>query len=360
MRGSIQLRVEYVGSVLLPYPWTEEGSIAALPRILQIFKRFTVDGVSLQQAAHGSNTASSQQKLEWPELIEKFREQRPAASDTTWRNHYLPALTKAGERMARAKDGADLLEAVLSEWTQGSRMRQISRRNLTAFLTWAVQRQHLKPYFAPPAHVPEILKAKRVGYPLTDAQILRLLDGIPDERWRFAVQLCAEHGLRPEELRWLRIKEGVNGPELWTIYRKSKGGRKGEKTEPRRLHSLPVADAGPWNLQQRIQAGDELPPLRTDGKGAQALTTYLNRREVWRSLKAEAEDAGETLTAYSFRHRYARESHRAGITVADIANAMGHSVEVHLQSYARFTPDATAAAYASVISVPVPERSRPD
>ena len=207
-----------------------------------------------------------------------------------------------------------------------------------------MQRGHLKGVYLPPAHVPETLKQKRTGYPLSDEQILRLLDGIPDERWRFAVQLCSEYGLRPEELRWLRIRDG----NLWTIYRKSRGGRRGDKTDPRRLHSLPVKGADPWHLEARIKAGEELPPLRTDGKGSQALTGYLNRREVWKALKAEAEHAGETLTAYSFRHRYARESHRVGITVADIANAMGHSVEAHLQSYARFTPHATAAAYAAI------------
>ena len=92
MRGGIQLRLEKVGSVLLPYPWTEEGSIAALPRILQIFKRVTLEGVTLQKAAQGANTASSHQKLNWDELIAGFREQRPSANDTTWRDHYLPLM----------------------------------------------------------------------------------------------------------------------------------------------------------------------------------------------------------------------------------------------------------------------------
>ena len=52
---------------------------------------------------------------------------------------------------------------------------------------------------------------KRVGYPLTNTQILQLLDNLPEgephERWRFAIQLRAVFGLRPEELRWLREKD---------------------------------------------------------------------------------------------------------------------------------------------------------
>lgn len=338
------MRLEYAGqSVTLPDAWSEHGAATALPRIQQIVKRAAA-GLSLLKAADTTNTASSQQRLDWGDLLAQFRKQRPAASDETWRRKYLPVLTAAGERISRAADGTDLMLSTLESWEQGSRSRQIARRNLQAFLEWAVARQLLKPCFAPPASLPETLKPKRVGYPLTDAQIIRIVEGVPDERWRFAVQLCAEFGLRPEELRWLRIKDG----QLWCLYRKSKGGSRGDKTEPRRLHSLPVAGAEPWNLSSRVAAGEPLPPLGQEGHGGEALATYLRRRAVWQSIKAEAEYQGEQLTAYSFRHRYARESHRAGITVADIAAAMGHTIETHLLSYARFTPDSTAAAYAAI------------
>ena len=86
-------------------------------------------------------------------------------------------------------------------------MRQTSRQKLYGFLNWAVQRGHLKPVYSPPASLPETLKPKRVGYPLEDAQILALLDSLPEgkdhDRWRFAIQLSAVYGLRPEELRHL-------------------------------------------------------------------------------------------------------------------------------------------------------------
>lgn len=51
---------------------------------------------------------------------------------------------------------------------------------------------------------------------------------------------------------------------------------------------------------------------------------------------------------YTFRHRYAKTPHAAGLPIANIANTIGHTVEVHLSSYARFTPDATAGLYAQV------------
>ena len=246
--------------------------------------------------------------------------------------------------------------ACLSQWEQGSRMRQTSRQKLYGFLNWAVQRGHLKPIYSPPAALPEVLKPKRIGYPLSDAQILQLLDNLPEgeahDRWRFAIQLCAVYGLRPEELRHLRIKDGASGAELWTIYQKSMGGTKGAKTEPRRLHPLLLRDADgsaiDWKLQARLQVGEQLPPLNRDGDGGQALNQYLRRRKVWMALRGEAEHQGEQLTPYSFRHRYAKQAHAARLAVAEISEAMGHTIEVHLKSYARFKPDATAANFAAV------------
>ena len=55
---------------------------------------------------------------------------------------------------------------------------------------------------------------------------------------------------------------------------------------------------------------------------------------------------GEVLVLYTFRHRYAKASHAAGIPLISITAAMGHTSEVHHQSYARFIPGGTADLYA--------------
>ena len=44
------------------------------------------------------------------------------------------------------------------------------------------------------------------------------------------------------------------------------------------------------------------------------------------------------------------------LTIANIASAMGHTVEVHLQNYARFTPDATTDLYAKENEVKAAKR----
>ncbi len=357
-RGRIRLEVRDAGTISLEYDWTERGSALALPRIQQIFKRWANGQITLANAAQIADTSSSHQKLNINQLIDKYRQFVPSAGDTTWKYNYLPVLKNCAKAFSDRPpvDGEVLCLACLKQWEQGSRMRQTSRQKLYGFLNWAVQRGHLKPIYSPPATLPEVLKPKRVGYPLSDAQILQLLDNLPEgdphNQWRFAIQLCAVYGLRPEELRHLRIKSGANGSELWTIYRKSMGGTKGAKTEPRRLHPLLLRDADgtaiDWNLQARLEVGEKLPPLNREGDGGQALNQYLRRREIWMALREDAEHNGEQLTPYSFRHRYAKQAHAARLAVAEISEAMGHTIEVHLKSYARFKPDNTAANFAAV------------
>ena len=70
----------------------------------------------------------------------------------------------------------------------------------------------------------------------------------------------------------------------------------------------------------------------------------LNRIE--RELDAKRQ--GEQLTRYSFRHRYAKGMHAANIPIANISDAMGYTIEVHLKGYARFKPNATADLVAAV------------
>lgn len=362
-RGAMRLMVrepdQRAQSITLPYPWSEEGAAKALPRIQQIYKRYATGDISLAVAAQRAETASSNQQLSWPELIQEFRKFRPQANDRTWKQKYLPVLERAAALFdgnhKKPADGTALCMQALEKWEHGSRQRQLMRQNLFAFLHWAVERGQLKSCYLPPAHLPEIRKPKRVGYALNDSQILLLLDSLPEgerhEPWRFAIQLLAVYGLRPEELRYLAVKWGPGGQELWCNYRKSKGGRRGDRTEPRRLYPLLVRDhtGSPidWHLQERLSIGEKRPPLGEPGHGAEALLTYLRRKPVWRSLQEEAKHLDEKLVPYTFRHRYAKESHAAGIPIANIAAAMGHTVEVHLQSYARFTPDATADFYAA-------------
>ena len=65
-------------------------------------------------------------------------------------------------------------------------------------------------------------------------------------------------------------------------------------------------------------------------------------------FRDEAEHNDEKLTPYSFRHRYAKGMHAANLPLANIAVAMGHTIEVHMKSCAKFKPSATAELIAAV------------
>jgi integrase len=370
-RGSVRLEVRDPAhnggrkqGITLPYPWSPASCADALLRIRVIWTFYSQGDCTLIGAAQMADSSSSKHVIDWPAAAEAFRKQRieieGRTSEKTWRVKYQPVLDCALEALGRPRspaNAADLCDAVLTRWQPGSRQRQIMRQNLYAFLRFCVERRCFKSCWNPPPVPKETRKPKRVGYPLSDAQILRLLGGIPDDeagtRWWFAIQLLATYGLRPEELRHLVVMDGAEGPELWCNYRKSTGGH--EKTQPRRLHSLLVRDLDgtpqEWNLLARVMLHEHLPPLGKEGKGGEALGTYLKRRAIWHQLKAEAESAGEELTPYAFRHRYAKQSHAVRLSVATIANAMGHTIDTHLKAYARFQPDAVAEAYEAANAV---------
>jgi integrase len=350
-------------SIALPYPWQASATGDALLRVRLIYQQVCA-GQTLKGAAEIVSGASSRTEHNWAEAIARFEEHKKsfgnAVSETTWAQKYEPTLQIALDCLEARRpptNAAELLDAVLIRWAPGSRSRQIGAQNLAQFLNYCTERLRFKSCWMPPpklaTHVGQRPRgsAKRDGYPMEDSQILRLLDGLPGDecggRWRFAVQLMATFGLRPEELRYLVPKPGPDGVQLWCSYQK-KGG--GGQTRPRRLFALPVRDldgtAMQWNLIGRLQLRDELPPLGAPGRGGDAVSTFLKRQPIWQQLRAEAAAFGEVLVPYSLRHRYSYEGHRLGIPAKDLSQAMGHSLECHLRAYARFTSNETARAFA--------------
>ena len=88
-------------------------------------------------------------------------------------------------------------------------------------------RQDFPSYWLPPAFSDDevVVKTKRIGYPLSDSQIIRLIDSIKNPKWRFAIQLMATYGLRPNDIKNLHTRNAGKW-ELWSNYRKSQGGKR--------------------------------------------------------------------------------------------------------------------------------------
>ena len=370
MRVQVWKNKKIIGDVTIPYAWKESDWPDALLRIRSAAKAYEESNQKLEikTCFNIAHTVSSENEINWEESIQAYREfKKNRVKDSTWRSKYDPVLTKvikAFKNKSKAPlNGPSLCKVVLKQWKEGTTQRRHMRLALYGLLKFLVQEQKFESTWLPPAVTDKdlVTTKKRIGYPLTDAQILRLIDSFPIDdagnKWRFAFQCMAVYGLRPEDLRHLHTRNG--GQEIWSNYEKSKGGKKGHKTEPRRLYPLLVHDVdGPisWHLKEQLficeQEGRNLiPPLGKEGDASASCKTYLSRRKVWQAIKKEVARENQELTPYSFRHRYAYYGHnrpKADGTYRapkQVADGMGHTLDTHLLSYSRFQTKDLASAF---------------
>ena len=370
MRVQVWKDKKIIGDVTIPYAWKESDWPDALLRIRSAAKAYEESNqrLEIKTCFNIAHTVSSETKINWEKSIEAYRKfKKDLLKDSTWHSKYHPVLTnviKAMKNESRAPiNGAALCKVALKQWQEGTVIRRHMRLGLYGFLRFCVAELQFESTWLPPAVTDKdlVTTKKRIGYPLTDSQILKLLDSFPKDetgkKWRFAFQCMAVYGLRPEDLRTIHTRNG--GQELWTNYEKSKGGKKGEKTEPRRLYPLLVHDReGPisWHLKEQLYLYEQedrkpLPSLGKPGEAGDRCKNYLARRKDWEAIKKEVAREKQKLTPYSFRHRYAYYGHnrpkadgsyRAPKQVAD---AMGHTLDTHLLSYSRFQTKDLANAF---------------
>lgn len=335
--------------VLLPIEWSPEQADPIRDTVLEIHDAF-IAGSTLDQAIDAALTSDVQTgdsgtgPIDWPALVERFKAKKlssGAIKPQTWSSVYQ---RRMAELLATFKgkrpptNPRELLEAVTARWSKqpGSRGRQMQVQQTAALLRWGVDNGTLPSEWAPPLDLDPYVGRKRsartITTPLEVQHILELVDAIPDTRWRFAFQLLAAYGLRPEELQHLQIRRN----RLWCNYRKCTS--RGE-TQPRPLRLLPCDDwAEGWHLLETFKS-QPLPPMRP-GYGAEDMGLYMRRRPRWQELRQEYEAAGEKLVLYSARHGYAHRAHMiCELPPKVAAAAMGHSVETHLSSYSKWCGD---------------------
>ena len=340
-------------SVTLPFAWNELNSGDAYVRIRNIYN-LTLEGHDLKTAADiaAGNAPKLTHELDWDGALIAFRKSLTTVGSKTWKNKYQASLNRAikiAKESRSIANGVDLSEETLKQWLGKSEQFDISRRALWRFLKFCVYRRQFKPLWLPPSEIPSAgkRKPKKIGYPISDIQFLTLIESIQDQRWIFAFMLCCVYGLRPEELRYLHTRN--DGKELWSGYTKSKGGTRGDCTEPRQLHPVLVRDSDnsllDWNLLGRFRVGEKLPSLGQQGDAGQYLRRYLRTKPVWQSLRKQAKAEGQALVPYSFRHRYSKQLHSTHLRPKQIADAMGHELKTHLNHYARFISDDLTEAF---------------
>jgi integrase len=359
--------------VLLPIPWECDQIDHIRDAVVQVYEEFQqgiepdacvarmprADGSRAAEGEFGSGRgtqtghpgrprhrgmAAVLAPADWEELIAAFREHKLISGEikpSTWHRvyrHHMNHVLGAVAAVTPPQNAKQLLETLARIWADkpGGRTRQIQIQSTAALLRWAVADRRLGEDWEPPQDLAVFVgrsrAAKAITTPLEVEHILALVRAIPDARWRFAFQLMAAYGLRPEELQHLQIRQG----RLWCMYEKvaSRG-----KTRPRVLRPLPCDDwADGWRLEERFPT-QELPPMQP-GLGGGYVGHYLMNRPLWKELRREYEAKGEKLVPYSCRHGYAHRAHViCDLPPKVVAAAMGHSVQTHLAAYSRWCGD---------------------
>jgi len=345
-------------SLKLPYKWKETSVIDICSRLRVIGKALSA-GKDLKSAALAAEGLSSHAQVDWKAMVEGFEQHLKTTgvgiSDRTWRSDHVKPMRLALTELVilKTQTADELIAAVARNYKLGSVSRNKAVASVSRFLRYGIKHHHLNPVRWTPRVELEEVRGRRIPkreqYPFTDEQIIRLVDAMQahpkkvTQRYVWMIQLMATYGLRPIEVFYLSLRS--NG-ELWCDYRKRAGGG---DTKPRKLRPIPVIDntgkPAAWNVEDRLRLGEEKPNIVRNHAGTR-LGEFLNDLEIptWREICEEAEADGYKAVPYGFRHRYSRAAHAAGIPAKHIADSMGHSLQVHLSTYAAFDSSREADA----------------
>jgi len=350
-RGKAKLDVRYSdgsrGTAVLPVQWLPAHARTIQELVERVAQQLAL-GRTLKQALESitgvtpqapapSAAADGRPLIAAWEAFGHYKVTRNRIKQQTWDTVYAQTGKRLEVIAPQVQDAKSLLTLAGEAWEPGMRRRQTVLQHLAAMCRWAVENELLPAdRWTPPPSLKSFVGDRNTrradGVPLTDDQILKLLEGLPHDeaghRWRFAVQLMAAYGLRPVELMHLRVApDGV----VWCLYEKRSGGG---KTQKRQLRALHPEWAEEWELVKRLDEGEQLPPF--GGGVAEAARRYLMRHAVWQQLAATG------VTCYGFRHGYALRAHQSyGLSVRVAAALMGHSPETHQRCYGTWTDQAT-------------------
>jgi len=367
-RGKVRIKLQFPpgagianASASLPYEWAD-SSRQPLSRLLdKIYGPVMEKGVTLKAAIADAIAISDHKSQEvvtpWPGIVAAFREHKLTLDnriaektfEASYGRYLNVALLHLDGRNA-AQTGKALMEKVLTHqrvnqkpgkkhgevlkpWVEMPKSRLECSLALKKFLEYAVA-EHRQPqsFLVPEADYLKIRGAdakRRKKAVLTDAEVLELIRLLP-ETWANVIKICRVFGVRSWEVAFITRATNDDGePQLRVTKGKTYNTRGGvkEETDPRWLEAVAV-DKSTFDL---VENWDQLKlPPTVSGK---TLGAVLRRLPYWQQLMAEYEARGEWLRPYSLRDTFSVRAH--GIVQDDtlIAEAMGHTVEVHHRSY---------------------------
>jgi integrase len=180
-------------------------------------------------------------------------------------------------------------------------------------------------------------KRKRAVIPMIPDTVEAIRWELEDLRDRTLVSLLAYSGLRPEEalgMNWEQVRR-----QTLLVDRKNVDGEiiDGQKTKrpPRTIKLLPqlARDLAEYRLSCGRPGGGDLLFPRTDGKPWRE-ADYRNWRRRRYKPAAAVGGAADPGRPYDLRHSYASmRIHEGRMSVAEIAEEMGHSIQMLLSTY---------------------------
>lgn len=255
----------------------------------------------------------------------------------TWSRTYAPYLARLVD-MAAAQSWTDdraLLEATLRHWQPGTRARQMAfdrcrRLWREAGWPWPEELQALRGNGRAAAAADGVRAFTAQELAELRARLQRSSKLTPMDLVAWDCLIC--FGLRPAELQGLELEQEDGSPiAIVSRQKRSSRGSSGARTVPAvPPEGWPVDCFGLVDRWRRWGLPAGMVKARSPG---QALTQQLRRL---RDQEKVATDLSEELTAYGCRHAFAlRLAQQLGLHVRESAELMGHSPQVHLQTYGR-------------------------
>ncbi len=324
-----------VQRISLGQPATEAGLVAALGQLQQVLADLRAGQFSWTRWARRSSRAPATAArptggpaagladrlaaFEAAFFADPRRRRNPAGTRTTWSAAYQPYL----RRLARLAEehqlelGPALLEHTLESYELGSRSRQQAGTALAALA------RHLE------LELPDDWSDRAGGYGLhaaqfrqlpSDAQILQLIERIPNPGWRLAYGLMATYGLRNHEVFFCDLAALAPGGD-------------------RVIRVLPTSKTGEhqvWPFQPEWVERFELERLGSDPGLLPPVRTDLRRTTLQQTGRRVAEQFRRydlPITPYDLRHAWAVRTIHIGLPDTVAARMMGHSVAIHTRTY---------------------------
>lgn len=279
-----------------------------------------------------------------PAMLQRLADQLHAAvvgekvSPSTWRRMYQPFLARliaiAGEK--HWTDDGELVTNFLRQWGPNTRARQMAHDRVRQ--AWRLAGWTWPPDVALMRGNGKATADPEGVRPFNDAEIQELRNRLQRSNKltpadQVAWDLLIVFGLRPAELQGLELVK-VDGQLVARVTRqkRSSKGSKGARQVP----AVPPAEFWPddcfdlidrWMLHG-LPAG--MVSARSPGE---VLAQQLSRLKLSKPMSIELP---ADLTPYGLRHAFAlRLAQQLGLHVRESAALMGHSPQVHLQTYGR-------------------------